>query len=424
VEMSCLLTPANTMGFDRFDTRLSLKGTLGATYIYGASIALLGIYPLMAGLYRDRLGLGLPEVGWVLGVEQSGCAIGSLLGFWLTPRFRWRTLIVGACIAAFVANVLTAGAGSFVPLVLLRFVSGIGMALTTVVSACVLARSTSPDRAYGAGFFLQCVLAAIGVWLFGEVHRTIGYGAAIGSGAVWFGTAALVGLTVPANLAGSAGNVVAVSNEERRRMRPLLATGGLFGLVLFGTCTNGIWDYLDSIGLAHGLSTSEIDRGIWLGVLGGAAGGLIPMLIGAGGGRIRMIAITTFLLLGNLYCITVSNGPMAFIVNIAVFVSVWNLGIVYYMALTIEHDATGWYTRLMNFAAVVGQAAGPFVASIVVSNGSLGRLVMASTVPAIFALLFVLGVAVAGPLIGNPREGPAPLLNSLLPPPADAPGDE
>ena len=70
------------MGFDRFDTRLSLKATLGATCIYAASIALLGIYPLMAGLYRDRLGLGLPEVGWVLGVEQSGAMIASPTG-WL-----------------------------------------------------------------------------------------------------------------------------------------------------------------------------------------------------------------------------------------------------------------------------------------------------------------------------------------------------
>ncbi|KAB1080295.1 hypothetical protein F6X53_06230 [Methylobacterium soli] len=353
----------------------------------------------MAGLYTDQLKLGLDDVGWVFAIEQSGSIVGALLGFWLTPRVSWRPLIVGAAFLAAVANAFTANVDGFAALAALRFASGLGMMVATLVSACLLARSPNPDRAFGAGLTLNCLLNAVFVWLMAKLLAESGYAAAILSAAGLFGLILVLGLALSGDLRGDF--EAPPATPESGAVRLAAARTGLAGLVLFGLAINMIWVFLERVGLSNGLQAGDLGNAFALGLLAGTAGSAIPFVVGDSGNRARMIAITTAGLVAGIALAWWATDYWTFVAAVAILASVWNMGLAYYMAMTAENDPTGRYTRAIYIAVVAAQAAGPAIAASLLEFSHIGTVFAISPLPAIFALLLVAAVAGAPRVEGS-----------------------
>src|SRR5579872_5454735 len=104
---------------------LTLRTVLIAVLIAAGMLVLMGVQPIMAGLYADHLHLTLSQNGWVIAGEQLGACSGAVIGYWLSTRLPWKTSISGACILAALANIATPFVIDLHELLIVRFFSGL-----------------------------------------------------------------------------------------------------------------------------------------------------------------------------------------------------------------------------------------------------------------------------------------------------------
>ncbi|MFJ1472510.1 MFS transporter [Massilia orientalis] len=358
-----------------------------STLIYALSVVLLTVSPLLAGLYVDQVKLSISEVGWILSIEQSGAVVGALFAFWATSRLRWKTLIILASIVAILANVATGWMAGFAALAVTRFVSGMASNTVTLVTSCLLARSPQPDRAFGAGLLVSCVINALWVWLLNTARQTLGYEATIGSGALLFAIAILLSLFLPKDASGSKETSqfgAATTSDRTGSAWP--ARAGLAGLVLFGISLNIVWGFVERLGSANGLSSNDVAWALGLGLLTSGLGALAPALLGDAGSRVRMLFITTFVLFTGLSLTWWSHDVIMFTVSVSLLAGAWNMGLAYYMAQTSSNDGSGHYTRAIYIAIAASQSLGPALAAVLLERAKLVSVLVVSPIPAAIAL--------------------------------------
>lgn len=364
------------------------------TLIYALSVVLISVSPIMAGLYADVLKLSNSEVGWILSIEQAGGVGGAVFAFWATPRVRWKALIIGASLAALLANALTGFMTDFVSLAAVRLISGLACNTITLVTSCMMARAIQPDRAFGAGLFAAGVINSLWVWLLDASRDSFGYQVTIGLGALLFAASILLALVLPRRLGGpgDTGPGLDAQTGVGATANAAAARAGLAGLVLFGISLTIVWGFLERLGAANGLSNADISWAFGIGLLGSGLGALAPALIGDAGNRIRMLSITTLLLFVSLGLTWWSNGVVIFTVAVSLLAGAWNMGLAYYMAHTSTNDASGRYTRAIYIAIAASQSIGPALAAVILGHARLGSVLVASPLPAFLALALVIVV--------------------------------
>lgn len=369
---------------------LTTSAMVASVLIYSLSIVLITVSPIMAGLYADQLSLSVSEVGWILSIEEAGAVAGALLAFWLASRVRWKTLLVSASIVAIVANFLTGSTTELASLAITRFASGVASNTVTLIASCLLARAAQPDRAFGTGLLVSCVINALWVWLLNTARQTLGYEMTIGAGALLFVTTALLSFFLPRHLGGPR-DTWRFANDgiPDETVNPWPARAGLTGLVLFGISLSMVWGFLERLASANGLSSNAISWAFGLGLLGSGVGALAPTLFGDAGNRIRMLLITTSAVFVALGLTWYSREVIMFTVSVSLLAGAWNMGLAYYMAQTSTNDTNGRYTRAIYIAIAGSQSIGPAIAALLLSHATMLSVFLFSPLPAAFALLFV-----------------------------------
>lgn len=373
---------------------LSRPTLLAGMLIYALSVVLISVSPIMAGLYADVLKLSNSEIGWILSIEQAGCVAGAIFAFWAAPRVSWKSLILFASLVALLANVFTGFVTSFASLAAIRLVSGVATNTITLIASCILARALNPDRAFGGGLFFACVINALSVWVLSSSREVLGYQLTIGSGALLFLASMMLVSLLPRQLGGpnDSAPMLDTPNGAYAGMSVAPARAGLAALVLFGVSLTIVWGFLERLGLENGLSNVQIEWAFGLGLLGSGLGTLAPALVGDAGNRVRMLFITTAVLLVALAITWWSRGLVMFTVAVSLLAGAWNMGLAYYMAQTSTNDPSGRYTRAIYIAIAASQSIGPAVAAVILGYASLGSVLIAAPVPAVVALILVIAV--------------------------------
>ena len=364
-----------------------------AALLYAFSIVLIDIAPFFIGIYVDFHGLSLPQAGFVQTIDQAGGVIGAIFGFFLMPRTSWRQILVVASLIATIANAATAIADNYTFLLAVRFASGFGVVLITTVTACVLAQSLAPDRIFGAGLALAMALSAVAVWLLDWLRESFGFAASLGSGAIWLGAGILVALLLPKSLSGPTTGVGLDNSGLDSKSQQRTPAPGLIAIIalgLFGVSVNVIYGFVERIGIANGLEASGVANALALGYVFSAVGSLVPTLFGAMGGRIKWIIVTTLLFIGSLYALFSADTVALYTIAFAIYASVWNMGLAYYMALIAENDPEHKYTRAMYIVNVAAQSAGPGIAALALTGAPLSVIFLIAPAPALLALILVL----------------------------------
>jgi MFS family permease len=360
-----------------------------ACVLYAFSLILIDIAPFFIGLYVDHLSLTLGQSGFVQSIDQAGGVLGAVVGFFLMPRVRWRTIIVAAAMVATIGNSLTAIADSYLLLCVVRFVAGFGVVLITTVTACVLAQAAVPVRAYGAGLALGMTLSAAAIWLLEGLRASLGNAAALGSGALWLGLGTVLALLLPRGLRGPSEPVLP---EEVPTMTGGSRNAGrtaLIGLLLFAVSVNVIYAFIERIGLSNGLDQGAVANAMAFGYIFSAGGSLIPTIFGESGAHLRWIGITTIIFIASLAGIYVAQTTVLFTIAFAVYASAWCMGLAFYMSMTAENDPGHRYTRMIYIVNVVAQSVGPAIGTLVLARASLSAVFVVTPLPALIAATLV-----------------------------------
>ncbi len=363
-----------------------------AALVYAFSIVLIDIAPFYIGIYIDYLGLSLSQAGYVQTIDQAGGVLGAITGFFLMPKVTWRKVLFIAGVMATLANILTALVDTFTTLAIVRFLSGFSVVLITTITACILARAATPDRAFGAGLAMGMGFSAAAIWVLDWLRADYGYAASLGSGAIWLGAGLLLTILLPASL-GKVGDIsesLVEDNETAATHR--MGRSALIALGLFGISVNVVYGYVERVGLANNLDPSGVATALAFGYIFSAIGSLVPGFFGAVGGRLKWIALTTVLFFASLFALYASRTVVLYTIAFGLYASVWNMGLAYYMSLTAENDPRQQYTRAMYIMTVAAQSIGPAIAATVLTGAPLFFIFVISPVPALLAAALVIGV--------------------------------
>ena len=360
-------------------------------FVAAASIVLMGVQPILVGLFSDHLGLDLNQNGWVLAAEQYGAAAGALLGYVVAARMAWNRAIVGACALAALANLVSPYAGNVGELVAARFLSGFFSTAVYTVAVYFLSHAANPDRVFGIMMVVTTSFFSIDAMLLPVVGEHYGYVAAVASSAIWFLAAMLAGFGLPQGR--GAGAAAPCAGAAASSAQPLVGAAALLGAFLLQLSIFAVWGFLERIGRNNGLTDEQIGYGIGIGVLGGIPAALLPAIVGDRFGRISMIALATVLLVASFFAFDRPLGMTGYTAWITVLNIGWVLGLVYYMGLTVAHDRDGRLARLMAFSQFLAAGVGPTCSALVIAHDELSPIFVVSSLSAVAGLAAVLVAA-------------------------------
>lgn len=359
-------------------------------FVAASALVLMGVQPILVGLFSDQLHLDLQENGWVLAIEQFGGAAGALLGYWAAARFRWTYSIALFCAAGALINIWSGVLGDYPELMVARFASGLTTTLAYTVALCFLAQTTKPDKIFGLLMVVQTAFFSIDAVLLPYLRAHFGYFAAITSSALWIGAACLGALGLPAHGRGTLAS--GDSKQATRNIRPKVGAAALIGAFLLQLSIFAVWGFLEKIGRNNGLSDEQIGWGIGIGVLGGIPGGVLPSLLGERFGRLPVIAAAVLTLMISYVALGQRLGFPSYVLWISILNVGWVLGLSYYMGLTVTHDPDGRYTRLISFSQILSAGLGPACSALVIRGDNLAPIFVVAFIAALSGYIGLLTV--------------------------------
>jgi hypothetical protein len=276
---------------------------------------------------------------------------------------------------------------------IVRFSSGLATTVAYTVAIYCLGHAKTPDRAFGAVYMLQTVLISIDAIVLPTLVSHYGYLVGIASGAGWFVAALLAAQWLPADMHPMmASRTLQDSTADRNYA---LGIAALIGSFLLEVSVFAVWGFLERVGRGNGISDEHIGYALSIGVLGGIPGGLLPAAAGARFGRLKMVGLSTLLLVVSYGALVQRLGWLSYTAWITTLNFGWVMGIVYYMGLAARNDPNGRFTRMLPFMQISGTAVGPAFSALATREGQLWPIFLIGALAAATGASIVVGSRVA-----------------------------
>ncbi|MDU9392314.1 MFS transporter [Pseudomonas sp. zfem002] len=335
----------------------SLRATL--IIIAAAALIVIGIQPILIGLFAERLALTLSQQGWLLSSDMTGILLGTLLLPVLERRCAGRYLYFCAALAAALVNAYCVAVDDFATLLACRCACGLSAGLLYAGAINALGRLPGQDRSYGLVLLIQTALFALVAATLPRLANAAGEQWAILCIGLWFSLLVLLSLLLPRSL-------------ERSTLRQQTGTGtaligrySLLGMLCLQVAIYCLWGFIDQLGRERGIDAVDIGWAFGLGVLGGLPGAALPSLLGARVRRGLMISLGSLLVLLSIILLA-GNAHTASQLCTALFIMNfgWVLALTYYMASITRNDPHGNLTPLISIVQSGSAALAPAMVAV------------------------------------------------------------
>lgn len=360
-------------------------GMLVAMVSGSVALLMLGLQPIVLGEMLNVGRVSLEGVGLVAMAEIVTLGLGVLLGDWLGRLTRLRSLSALACACIIALDLLTPSAEGDGRMALVRAAAGLAEGLLLWVTTAAIVRSANPARSAGVFFVAQTAAQALlGLVLARWVIAAHGWQAAFwvlaGAGAVPL--LLLAGL--PARLAPLAQHAL---GEQGRLRWSLPAVQALAVVFLLMAALGAFWAYAEPLGLRAGLDAQAAQTVIAAALLAQIAGGTVGTAMVGRLGAVRVLVLSALALgaVGAVVHVVAGLAGWFFPLCMA-FAFVWLFMIPFHTALAFAADRSGRVASLLPVAQLLGSAAGPLVASLVVVGEDASRAALVSAACAAAAL--------------------------------------
>ncbi len=324
------------------------------------------------------LGFSNTEAGIVGSANIYGASVGSLIAVFIVRHLPWRrTLFILLCVLLCI-DLASIAIDQVTLLTAVRAVHGLigGMAVGVTYSA--MARTRSPDRAFGMLLMVQFGLGGLGVMFLPQLVPE--YGARI----LFL---VLAGVTTAALLATFA--IPPIDARERtqnnathpplERSRRWTAGFTLLALFLFQAGNMALAAFIIGLGEHFGLQRDFISLALGWATWIGAVGAILVIVLGTRMGRMRpLLAALLLTLIGNAAFWWSANQALFFIANIGTAVT-WSFVVPYLFGMLSRLDPSGRLATLGGFLSKLGLASGPLAAGLLLHSGSYRLLIGVST---------------------------------------------
>lgn len=356
---------------------LSLLGSAGIFYIS----ALPGIVSALV----DGLGFTEAEAGFAVSANAYGSMTGALLAVFLVRHVPWKKAMAGLLVLMIVLELATPLMSTPGLMTSWRFITGVAGGCSVGIGLSLLARLKHADRAFGTLLVLQFGLGGLVIYL------RLAMVPILGEAGVFVMLAALMVLSLIVLPFLGDYKVDTAQQPKRFGLPPLhkYAALTMLAIFLYQASANGFWAYVERIGLAGGLSPSQVAEYVAIATWMGVPGGLLPIFLGVKIGRFLLIVSGLLLsLLGAIILYGEFTGAMFLLAGTAVNMS-WSYVLAYFFGLAAHYDPTGQLSALGGTASKFGLATGPLVAASMLTGDGFDGVLLFSLIGFMLCLLAV-----------------------------------
>jgi predicted MFS family arabinose efflux permease len=377
----------------------SLAERSAVMFLGVTGVMFAGVGPLLLGGLQAEGRLSAAQIGQAGTVELLAMGIGAALAGALFGVGRLRPVAIGCGLAMALLNWLTLRAdGDMVTLV--RGINGLPSGVLIWLITGMIVRAPRPGQWAGLYLTIQTlaqfvVVAALTAFVIGSLGTRGGFLCLSGLGLL----AALAGFVTPAAYAP-----LAASSDTARTGWPS-GRGwlALLAAFCFQAFILAVWIYVEPLsrqsGHAEGTAGLALSASLAAQVLGGTAA---TVLAGrAAWFRALFGSIAAMIVLLGLFALL--PGVAAFLAASAAFGFLWMFASPWLTPMAIEADPSRNAALLGPGAALLGCGAGPFLASLVVTDTDVRACLLLGAALAAAALVIVAALHFTRPRGGDPR---------------------
>ncbi len=356
---------------------------LDSLWVYAllALVATAGFFyvNLMAAIV-DGLVTGLAfsnaQAGMVGAANTYGATAGALIAVFLVGRLRWKPVVVVLLAAMIGIDLLSTLVHAPWLMIALRGLDGLLGGMATGLIYAVMARTGSPDRAFGMLLAVQFGLGGLGMMLLPPLVPALGAKILFLSLAGVSCMALLAILAIPRIETGKGAGSIAYQPIGTRKT--ITVSLVMLGLFLFQAANMALLAFIIGLGEHAGLSRAFIGQALgwatWVAILGA----LLVVFMGERFGRFQPLWIAFVLtLVGTVGFYGSASGAIYFIANVGTGIT-WSFVVPYLFGMASSIDASGRLTSLAGFVSHLGLASGPLAAGLVLGSGQFHFLITAA----------------------------------------------
>lgn len=344
-----------------------------------ASAAVFLLLPVIVGAMVDDLGLSQQQAGYTVSSYFGGYTLVCLSGYFWIRKVSWRKLaIVGYALLVF--GLLASGWVSAGLMLIVLFMAGVGAGILLGLGVTLISDMENPDRLFGFQMLSQQVLSAILLLLIPILFSAI------------IPFKALM-LFIAVSLACTGLSIIGVPDKGIRKSNsvqsafswqqhwPVLMS--LVSLGLYFSALSAIWAFVERFAVSQSLSAEQIGSALGIAMLGGAAGGLLAVVLAGRFKRRYVLLCTSVIFVGVFAGYGLNFTAWVFTVVTVTFSFTWNICMAFQLGQVAALDLSGRYSVLVPAAIAAGAMIGPVVGGTIVELWGYKTLLLSMS----FALL-------------------------------------
>ena len=320
--------------------------------------ALFLLAPIVVGGLVEERGLTPQTAGYVIAAELTGMAVAIIpAGGWL-DRFDWRLAARLSLAMLCVGNLVTGVTRNFSLIILERLLTGLAAGIVSAICAASLAHRPNPGRWYGILVTAQILFGGFGMWALPHLISQYGLRAAF----FFLAAFAFLLLFLTAFVQRGSDNVPAgyATVSSGSRVATALVVAAVF---LYFVGVNGVWIYLDRLGVQLGLSFVAVGDILAFSSLFAVLGAICAAAAGERVSAAVNCALGLFATICSLVWRLYVHGERDYKLFICAFAFAWSYSWPYLLAVPAKIDPGGRLALKANAAIWAGLAAGPVAAA-------------------------------------------------------------
>ncbi|RHW76479.1 MFS transporter [Colwellia sp. RSH04] len=351
----------------------------------GAAVTTL--MPLMVGAFTDSQLFSTQQVGFLTASDVAGILIASTSAYFWVRKCHWQKLVSLSLVIFIIANVATTWVNDFYLLIAVRFVAGLACGISYSIALAALGDRKSPDKAFGDMVTIQVIYGTVGFAVLPYFIKIWGF-----SGVFQFFNITLIIALILTLITYPSNNKQQTNVNLTSNIHWLSASLVFSGVVFYYFAQGTIWAYLERIGVAAGLSISEIGTILGIGFAISAIGSWLSGWSVERIGRPAAIWLTVIVQLPcllALFYMKPSNALLIYGFATIIYQIFWSYIVPIMMGIFNDVDDSGRLIVFCIAAFKVGLVIGPPVAALIISIYSLNHVIGLGAIAIVVSAIFL-----------------------------------
>jgi len=318
--------------------------------------------PQLVGAVVEQYGLSDKQMGVFASSDLIGYSIGSISSFFWIRQVNWKKAALMSIVIMIVGNFLSPMMTSYMPLLLVRIITGVGQGMAVAITLAIIADSTKTDRNFAVYLIITLIVGAAGVVMLPDLM--VGYGAS----AIYWGQIICSLVALPFAILWLPAHGIEYEEEDLKGGLNRSVLLSLFSVFLLYIGYGGLWALAERIGNISGLSADYIGWCLSISLLWAIVGLLIPIFFELRFGRLFPISISILSLCVFGLLMFWDRSETGFLIAVSIGSFGINMILPYITGVIGENDKSGKGVIMVTPMYSIGFALGPSILSLFIFN--------------------------------------------------------